>query len=135
MDLTPPPEPAATTPDGVGDDATTAPPAVPPPTPVPPPPPECRAGWFYVIDSSRMSVPEHWWITRSPAFLLTLAHKAVRARLPISADSANTESLRPFEVAAADLPPDVRARFDPAVAELSALGFHSPVFHSLWDPF
>src|ERR1051326_9641198 len=90
---------------------------------------------FYKIDSTRFTFREYWWSSRSPAVLLAWLTKLLRIPVPCSSDDANVESLQPFEVVEETLPEDVRARFHPLVQELTACGFHSPVFHALDDAY
>lgn len=90
---------------------------------------------FYKIDSTKISLREYCWGTRSPLVLFAYATTFLRIRLPSSADDPNVESLAPFVVSDAALPADIRAQFSPLIAEVEGLGFHSPVFHAIEDTF
>ncbi|MDW7979558.1 MAG: site-2 protease family protein [Verrucomicrobiales bacterium] len=87
---------------------------------------------FYQIDSTRISLREYWWGTKSPVLVIGLLLKLLGIRLPASADDPNAESTLPF--LAEELPPDVAHRFGPVAAELHALGFTEPVYHVFNDP-
>ncbi|MFO1488629.1 MAG: site-2 protease family protein [Verrucomicrobiota bacterium] len=88
-------------------------------------------GEFYEIDSTRVSLREYWWGTKSPLILVAVFLKLFRIRIPGSSDDPNTDSTLPFVVEA--LPPDVAAGFAPAADELAAAGFSDPVFHVIQD--
>ena len=87
---------------------------------------------FYKIDSTRLSFREYWWGCRNPTVLIAWLVKVLRIRLPCSSDDPNVFELRPFQVP--ELPENVREQFEPLVAELTALGFHSPICHVFNDP-
>src|SRR3954470_11362665 len=112
------------------------------PPPLPPSPAEearlieAHAGQFYVIDSSRVTMRESANVTKSPfVLLIVFVMKLFRIPIPSSMDDPNVESLRPFEVTEASLPPEEQAALQPMLAELGALGFGAPIFHALWDPY
>src|SRR3954468_19218217 len=116
------------------------------PRPVPPPLPpspaeearaiEAHAGRFYVIDSSRVTMRESANVTKSPfVLLIVFVMKLFRIPIPSSMDDPNVESLRPFEVTEASLPPEEQAALQPMLAELGALGFGAPIFYALWDRY
>lgn len=90
---------------------------------------------FYKIDSTRISLREYWWGSRSPMILAGVLVKFLRIQVPSSSDDPNVESLQPFEVPEDALPEEVRERFRPLIAELAGLGFHSAMFHALNDTF
>src|ERR1043165_8505137 len=87
---------------------------------------------FYEIDSTRVTLAEYWWESKSPVILIAALLKALKVRIPGSSDDANTDSLLPFVVDA--LPSDVAARFDAPAPELASLRFHNPIFHIIHDP-
>jgi Zn-dependent protease len=87
---------------------------------------------FYEIDSTRVSHKEYWWGTRSPFVLIGWILKWLRIRIPSSSDDPNVDSTLPHCVQS--LPNDVSLSFQPLMGELVELGFHSPVFHLIYDP-
>lgn len=121
-DSYPPPPPLP-----LPDTAATAP----APNDVTPPP----AGVFYKLDSTRITLREYAWGSRFFGPAVGAVTKLLRIQLPGSTDDLNVLTLQPFEVPIDALPPDVRARFEPVLAELTAAGFRSPVFHRVDDPF
>src|SRR5579859_2056877 len=90
---------------------------------------------WYRLDSSGVSLREWWWWHKS--LLTPVAWALARLRVPtlITSDDPNVESLAPFEVDEARLPPDVRDRFAPLIADFKELGFHSPIYHLIAIPF
>ncbi|HEX4796116.1 MAG TPA: site-2 protease family protein [Humisphaera sp.] len=104
------------------------PPAMPPPLPPSPPPLPSRelvpqAGVIYKLDSSKASFAELARDSRGAGRVFVFTSKVFRMRLPGSVNDPNVESLRPFEVAFESFPPDVAARIESSLAELSAAGF------------
>src|SRR5690349_8430076 len=99
---------------------------------------DCSGLWrgmsqFYAIDSSRVTLREYWWGTKSPLVLVIGALlKCLRVRIPSSSDDPNVDSILPFQVQ--ELPAEIAARFQPRTAELAALGFSDPVYHLIYDP-
>lgn len=87
---------------------------------------------FYAIDSTRVSLREYWWGSRSPLVLLAWILKWLHVRIPTSTDDPNVHEIRPFE--AALLPPAIHGRFEALDAELQRLGFVDPMFHWIPDP-
>jgi len=87
---------------------------------------------FYEIDSTRVSLKEYWWGTKSPAVLIGWAIKFLRIRIPSSSDDPNTESTLPSVVDQA--PSEVFSAFASLASELAALGFLDPVYHVIHDP-
>ena len=88
---------------------------------------------FYRIDSTRVSWREYWWGARSPKVLLAWLFKLLRVRLPGTSDDPAVESLSPFAVSEAALPPELREQVMPVLAELRAEGFTSPSFLCIDD--
>lgn len=89
------------------------------------------AGLFYRIDHRHFAVSEYRRWTRSP--LSILRSKWLGANVRTSSDDPAVVSLAPFEIPAAAVPPEIRAKFDPHLGPLMAAGFHSPVFHFIDD--
>lgn len=90
---------------------------------------------YYRINSTKVSHLEYWLGTRNPLVVLGWLTKWLRVPLPSSSDDPNVESLIPFETPAELVPPDVLGRFQPLLAELGNLGFHTPVYHVIFDRF
>jgi Zn-dependent protease len=90
---------------------------------------------FYRIDSSKVSLREYWWGSKSPLSLAIAAIlKPLHIRIPSATDDPNVESLRVFQVPVEALPESVRTRFEMAMEELSRLGFTRPaIFHAIDD--
>src|SRR5262245_26960420 len=89
---------------------------------------------FYRLNLNNCTLREWWWGTPALLFpLVILLFKVLRLRTPCSSDDPCVEHLGDFEVADSKVPQIVRDRIAPYVAELSALGFHSPVYHSIDD--
>lgn len=86
---------------------------------------------FYEINSTSVSHRELWWWSKSPLVLLGWIIKWLRIRVPCSSDDPNVESTLPFVTEV--LPPQVRLKFDPLIAELEGLGFCEPVYHVIED--
>jgi Zn-dependent protease len=89
------------------------------------------AGTFYRIDHRRFTVGEYRRWTKSP--LSILRSKWLGATVRTSSDDPAVVSLAPFEIPAAAVLPEIRAKFDPHLGPLMAAGFHSPVFHFIDD--
>jgi Zn-dependent protease len=87
---------------------------------------------FYEIDSTKVSLREYWWGTKSPAIIIAWIIKWLRIRIPSSSDDPNTESTPPFVVEA--LPPEIAAGFEPLTQELARFGFVDPVCYVIHDP-
>lgn len=106
--------------------APAAPPVVPP------------GGVIYKVDSSRATFGELRRDTKSifGAVIIGIS-KLLRVRLPGSVNDPNVQSLRPFEVAAVELPQDVRDRMAPALRDLAGVGFdvERPICHAIVDLF
>src|SRR5947209_3676296 len=78
--------------------------AVPPAQPYP-------SGTFYAIDSTRVSLREYWWGTRSPlTMLLVPLLKLFRIRLNASSDDPAVNSLTCFETSWDRFPRDIQER-------------------------
>ncbi len=108
------------------------------PAPVALPVPTFQAGRFYRVDSSRLSFTELWRHTRSPLVPIVWLTKLLRIRLREgSVNDPNVPSLRPFAVPESEvetaIPPEVRAKMQPALRELADLGFGSPVYFVIND--
>ena len=88
-----------------------------------PPPVVPAGGVLYKVDSSRSGFGEMWRDMRSPSVVIAWVTKLMRVRLPGTVNEPNVESLAPFAVEYADLPADVRERFEPKLRELRAFGF------------
>jgi Zn-dependent protease len=86
---------------------------------------------FYAIDSTRVSLREYWWGTKSPFVIIGWILKLLRIRIPSSTDDPNVDSTLPFVVGA--LPPNVSAAFQDLTNQFVALGFEDPVFHVIFD--
>src|SRR5437899_7342517 len=86
---------------------------------------------FYQVDSTKVSLREYWWGSRSPLVIIGWILKWLRVRIPSSTDDANTDSTIPFVTPA--LPLEVQSLFAPLTQELSQLGFYDPVFHVIYD--
>src|SRR6267378_4478573 len=86
---------------------------------------------FYQVDSTKVSLREYWWGTRSPLVIIGWILKWLRVRIPGSTDDANTESTLPF--IAPELPAGASAMFAPLTQQLAQLGFYEPVFHIIYD--
>jgi len=86
---------------------------------------------FYQVDSTKVSLREYWWGTRSPLVIIGWILKWLRVRIPSSTDDANTESTLPF--IAAGLPAEIEPMFAPLTQQLAQLGFYEPVFHVIYD--
>jgi hypothetical protein len=86
---------------------------------------------FYQVDSTKVSLREYWWGSRSPLVIIGWILKWLRVRIPSSTDDANTDSTIPFVTPA--LPLEVQSLFAPLTQELSQLGFYDPVFHVVYD--
>src|SRR5690348_14116795 len=86
---------------------------------------------FYQVDSTKVSLREYWWGSRSPLVIIGWILKWLRVRIPSSTDDANTDTTLPF---VATLPPlEVQSLFAPLTQELSQFGFYEPVFHVIYD--
>jgi Zn-dependent protease len=86
---------------------------------------------FYDIDSTKVSHREYWEETKVLAIVGWLL-KWLRVRMPCSTDDPNVDSTLPFVVAS--LPDWIAEQFQPHIAVLTSLGFHSPVYHLIHDP-
>ena len=119
-----------------------------PPPPPPPPPLEALpvleeadedekpvADYLYRVNSARTSFRELWRDARSPGVLLLWITKLLGMKVPGSVNDPNVTTLARFEVAEADLPPDVRKHMAPAVSELVGLGFATVAAHAIEDHF
>jgi Zn-dependent protease len=87
---------------------------------------------FYQVDSTKVSLREYWWGSRSPLVIIGWLLKWLRVRIPSSSDDANTDSTIPFVTTPPPL--EVQPLFAPLTQELSQLGFYEPVFHVIYDP-
>lgn len=87
---------------------------------------------IYAIDSTRISLREYWWGTRSPLVLIGWITKWLRIRIPSSTDDPNVESTLPYSVDS--LPDEVMERFRPLGVELGNLGFSDVAYHCIRDP-
>ena len=87
---------------------------------------------FYAIDSTRVSLREYWWGSKSPLVIIGWLLKCLRIRIPSSSDDPNTESTLPFVVDS--LPPNVTVAFQDFTGQMATLGFQEPVFHLINDP-
>src|SRR5689334_15564627 len=86
---------------------------------------------FYQVDSTKVSLREYWWGTRSPLVIIGWVLKWLRIRIPSSTDDANTESTLPFLTDG--LPPEIQAMFTALTEQFAQFGFHDPVFHVIFD--
>jgi len=86
---------------------------------------------FYDIDSTKVSHREYWEETKVLA-ILGWTLKWLRVRMPCSTDDPNVDSTLPFVVTT--LPDWIAEQFKSHVTALTALGFHSPVYHLIHDP-
>jgi Zn-dependent protease len=86
---------------------------------------------FYQVDSTKVSLREYWWGSRSPLVIIGWILKWLRIRIPSSTDDANTDSTIPFVTPA--LPLEIQSLYAPLTQELSQLGFEEPVFHVIYD--
>lgn len=86
---------------------------------------------FYQVDSTKVSLREYWWGSRSPVVIIGWILKWLRIRIPSSTDDANVDSTLPFVTPA--LPGEVQSIFAPLTQELSQLGFCEPIFHVIYD--
>jgi Zn-dependent protease len=86
---------------------------------------------FYYIDSSRVSHREYWWGNPSPLVLVGWLIKWLRVPIPGSSDDPNVDTTLPFVVES--LPSEILAKFEPVAADLTALGFGDPVYHTIHD--
>src|SRR3954447_16052246 len=86
---------------------------------------------FYQIDSTKVSLREYWWGSRSPLVIIGWLLKWLRVRIPGSTDDANTESTLPFVASA--LSPDIESLFAPLALELWRAGYYDPVYHIIYD--
>ena len=87
---------------------------------------------FYEIDSTRVSLREYWWGTKSPLVIIGWLVKWLHIRIPSSTDDPNTDSTLPFVVEA--LPLEVAHGFEPVITEFMRLGFFHPVYYVIHDP-
>jgi Zn-dependent protease len=87
---------------------------------------------FYAIDSTRISLGEYWSWHRSPLVFFSLLNKWLKAKVPISSDDPNVDSI--LVGAVESFPPGVEEKFAPLAAELAALGFADPVTQTMEDP-
>ena len=88
---------------------------------------------FYEIDSTRVSLREYWWGSKSPLVLIiALVIKWLRIRLPNSSDDPNVDSTLPFVTES--LPPGIATSFQALADELGALEFREPVYQIIHDP-
>lgn len=88
---------------------------------------------FYRLDSTRVTLREYWWGTRSPLVVFGWLAKWLRIRLPGSVDDPNVEWLAPFRVAPGDLPAEARSKFHALHDSIEAIGFRSPVCYWVHD--
>ncbi|MCE5322695.1 site-2 protease family protein [bacterium] len=89
---------------------------------------------FYHLNAPRITIREYLFGTPWILLPVILFVKLFRISLSSSTDDPIVESVAPFEVGEAELPADVLERFQKAIVELSALGFHSPIYHVIKDP-
>ena len=87
---------------------------------------------FYELDSTKTSLRENWWWTRSWAVVISLLFKLFRHRITASSDDLTTESTLPFLVAS--LPEEIDSGFQPLADSFSKLGFQDPIYHLVEDP-
>jgi len=87
---------------------------------------------IYAIDSTRISLREYWWGTKSPLVLIGWITKWLRIRIPGSTDDPNIESTQPYVVES--LPDEVMERFRPLGLELGDMGFSDVAYHCIRDP-
>ncbi|HXG12494.1 MAG TPA: hypothetical protein VNK04_22250 [Gemmataceae bacterium] len=89
---------------------------------------------FYDVDLRRAKLREFAFGT--PWYLMPLVglFKLLNVSFPGTTDDPPVESLAPFEVERTALPLEVRAQFTPLVEQLTALGFHSPIYHAIDYP-
>jgi hypothetical protein len=87
---------------------------------------------FYAIDSSRVTLREYWWWTKSPLVLISWILKWLHVTIPSSSDDPNVDSTLPFQTQA--FPPEIVERFRPLTAELASFGFQDPIYHVIYDP-
>lgn len=84
---------------------------------------------LFRLDTRRLTWRECWWQSRSPTFLILAVCKLLRIRLPLPMVLPYLSRLADFAVPMDQVPPDVLAKLEPALSELAACGFHSPVFY------
>lgn len=89
---------------------------------------------FYKVNAGRVSLREFWWETKL-FFWVGLIVKALNMRLRGSTDDLAVDSLRPFLIDQAQVPPDLLERFAPTLQTLRTLGFEPPVWHHEEDLF
>ncbi len=83
---------------------------------------------FYKLNAARVTMREFWWETKLFCWVGLLV-KIFQIRLRGSSDDLAVDSLRPFQVEQTAIRPDVLARFEPTLQQLTALGFGPPVWH------
>ncbi|MDI9445281.1 MAG: hypothetical protein QM844_14025 [Planctomycetota bacterium] len=88
---------------------------------------------FYRLDSTRVTLREYWWGTRSPLVVFGWLAKWLRIGLPGSVDDPNVDSLAPFRVAPGDLPAEARSKFHALHEAIEAIGFRAPVCYWVHD--
>lgn len=87
---------------------------------------------FYRVDSRRVTLREYWWERPSSVPIAALL-KLLRIRMSGATDDPCVERLAPFEVPSEAVPRVVAQRFHGHLGQLSALGFHSPIWHLIED--
>ena len=89
---------------------------------------------FYRIDSSGFTFKEYLWGTKNPLTLFIAGIiKLLRINMGGSIDDPAVDSLRAFEIAESQLPPDIFEKFYPIALELFSLDFEAPIFHAIED--
>jgi len=89
---------------------------------------------FYRVEDSRITLREYWFETKL-LFWLALIVKVTKTRVRWSTDDLAVESLTPFAIDPAKLPPERLTRFARTIEQLQALGFESPIWLDEEDPY
>jgi hypothetical protein len=90
---------------------------------------------FWRMDSRRLTFSEWGRLTRGPATLKAWISKALHLNILNGQFVPRVPKLRRFELSAQDLGLQEAERLKPRLEELSQLGFHSPVFAQVENPF
>src|SRR3954468_12622827 len=97
---------------------------------------EPAAAVIYRIDSSRVTLREYAWGSKSPvALTLAAILKLFRVQIPSATDDPNVQTLSPFQVEPEALPEATRERFESMQARLAELGFGDPIYPVIDDAY
>jgi Zn-dependent protease len=98
------------------------------------PPPHRPQRTFYRINLGKITFVELWKSAKAyDAVLSWVIFRLVHTAFPASTDDPAVEHLEQFHVPAATVPDHYRKTLAPLEAELTKLGFHSPIYHDIDD--